>query len=154
MQRAFAVAQNGKPGPVFVEIPVDVAAAPAEIPGYRRPLVGLRSAGDAAAVERATRLLADSERPVIWAGGGVGLSGAEEALVALAETLDAPVVTTPSGRGSIYEAHRLAFGSVGLYRTRSSARDPSTSRTASSTSARGWRSSRRVSAATSPRLRE
>ena len=122
MQRAFAVAQNGKPGPVFVEIPVDVAAAPAEIPGYRRPLVGLRSAGDAAAVERATRLLADSERPVIWAGGGVGLSGAEEALVALAETLDAPVVTTPSGRGSIYEAHRLAFGSVGLYRTRSSAR--------------------------------
>ena len=90
---------------------------------------------------------------MIWAGGGVGLSGAEEALVALAETLDAPVVTTPSGRGSIYEAHRLAFGSVGLYRTRSSAR-PSTSRTASSTSARGWRSSRRVSAATSPRLRE
>ena len=69
-----------------------------------------------------SRLLADSERPVIWAGGGVGLSGAEEALVALAETLDAPVVTTPSGRGSISETHRLAFGSVGLYRTRSSAR--------------------------------
>jgi acetolactate synthase-1/2/3 large subunit len=122
MQRAFAVAQNGKPGPVFVEVPVDVAAAEAEIPGYRRPLVGLRSAGDSAAVERASQLLAASERPVIWAGGGVGLSGAEDALVALAETLDAPVVTTPSGRGSISEAHRLAFGSVGLYRTRSSAR--------------------------------
>ena len=122
MQRAFAVAQNGKPGPVFVEIPVDVAAAEAEIPGYRRPLVGLRSAGDPAAVERASQLLAAAERPVIWAGGGVGLSGAEDALVALAETLDAPVVTTPSGRGSISEAHRLAFGSVGLYRTRSSAR--------------------------------
>ena len=58
MQRAFAVAQNGKPGPVFVEIPVDVAAAEAEIPGYRRPLVGLRSAGDPAAVEQASRLLA------------------------------------------------------------------------------------------------
>ena len=122
MQRAFAVAQNGKPGPVFVEIPVDVAAAEAEIPAYRRPLTGLRSAGDPAAVEQASRLLAASERPVIWAGGGVGLSGAEDALVALAETLDAPVVTTPSGRGSISEAHRLAFGSVGLYRTRSSAR--------------------------------
>jgi len=73
LQRAFAIAQNGKPGPVFVEIPVDVAAAEAEIPGYRRPLVGLRSAGDPRAVERATSLLAASERPVIWAGGGVGL---------------------------------------------------------------------------------
>ena len=122
LQRAFAVAQNGKPGPVFVEIPVDVAATEAEIPEYRRPLVGLRSAGDPTAVEEAARLLADSERPVIWAGGGVGLSGAEDALVAFAETLDAPVVTTPSGRGSISEEHRLAFGSVGLYRTRSSAR--------------------------------
>jgi len=122
MQRAFAVAQNGRPGPVFVEIPVDVATAEAEIPRYRRPLTGLRSAGDPAAVDQASRLLAASERPVIWAGGGVGLSGAEDALVALAETLDAPVVTTPSGRGSISEAHRLAFGTVGLYRTRSSAR--------------------------------
>ena len=122
MQRAFAVARNGKPGPVFVEIPVDVAAAEAEIPGYRRPLTGLRSAGDPAAIERASQLLAESDRPVIWAGGGVALSGAEDALVALADALDAPVVTTPSGRGSISEAHRLAFGSVGLYRTRSSAR--------------------------------
>ncbi|MGI8973718.1 MAG: thiamine pyrophosphate-binding protein [Gaiella sp.] len=122
MQRAFALAQNGKPGPVFVEIPVDVAATEVEIPTYRRPLVGLRSAGDPAAVEEASRLLARAERPVIFAGGGVGLSGAEDALVALAETLDAPVVTTPSSRGSISEAHRLAFGSVGLYRTRSSAR--------------------------------
>ena len=52
LQRAFAIAQNGKPGPVFVEIPVDVAAAEAEIPGYRRPLVDLRSAGDPRAVER------------------------------------------------------------------------------------------------------
>jgi acetolactate synthase-1/2/3 large subunit len=59
---------------------------------------------------------------VLWAGGGVGLSGAEEELVALAEALDAPVVTTPSGRGSISEEHRLAFGVVGLYRTESSAR--------------------------------
>ena len=59
---------------------------------------------------------------MIFAGGGVGLSGAERELVALAERLDAPVVTTPSGRGSISEEHRLSFGLVGLYRTESSAR--------------------------------
>ncbi|MFN0153744.1 MAG: thiamine pyrophosphate-binding protein [Gaiella sp.] len=122
MQRAFAVARSGRPGPVFVEIPGDVAGTEAEIPVYRRPLSDLRSAGAPDAVAAAARLIDAAERPVIWAGGGVGLSGAEDALVALAERLDAPVVATPSGRGSISEHHRLAFGSVGLYRTRSSAR--------------------------------
>ena len=122
MERAFSIARNGKPGPVFVEIPGDVAGMEAEIPPYTPLLSPLRAAGDPEAVEQAARLLADAERPVIWAGGGVGLAGAEAELVALAERLDAPVVTTPSGRGSISEAHRLAFGNVGLYRTRSSAR--------------------------------
>jgi len=120
--RAFALARSGRPGPVFVEIPADVAGMAAEIPAYRRPLAGLRAAGDPEAVARAAALLAAAERPVVWAGGGVGLAGAEAALVALAERLDAPVVTTPSGRGSISEEHRLAFGLVGLYRTESSAR--------------------------------
>jgi acetolactate synthase-1/2/3 large subunit len=121
MQRAFALARYGQPGPVFVEIPADVAGASAEMPGYRSP-VELRPGPDPGAVERTVRLLEQAERPVIWAGGGVGLAGAEGALVQLAERLDAPVVTTPSGRGSISEDHRLAFGLVGLYRTRSSAR--------------------------------
>ncbi len=122
MQRAFALARNGRPGPVYVEIPADVATTEAAIPPYRRPLSGLRPAGDPEAVERAAALLREADRPVVWAGGGVGLSGAEPELVALAERLDCPVVTTPSGRGSISEAHRLAFGLVGLYRTESSAR--------------------------------
>jgi acetolactate synthase I/II/III large subunit len=122
MERAFALAQTGKPGPVYVEVPVDVAATGAEIPNYEPPLVELRSAGDPALVERAATLLGSAERPVIFAGGGIGLSGAERELVTLAERLDAPVVTTPSGRGSISEEHRLSFGLVGLYRTESSAR--------------------------------
>jgi acetolactate synthase-1/2/3 large subunit len=121
MQRAFAVARNGKPGPVFVEIPGDVAGTAAETPEYR-PSLAPRAGGDPGDVERAATLLGEAERPVIWAGGGVTLAGAERALVELAERLDAPVVTTPSGRGSISEEHRLAFGLVGLYRTRSSAR--------------------------------
>jgi acetolactate synthase I/II/III large subunit len=122
MERAFALAQTGKPGPVYVELPMDVAADGADIPAYRRPDVDLRSAGDPGAVERAASVLGSAARPVIFAGGGVGLSGAEQELVALAEHLDAPVLTTPSGRGSISEEHRLAFGLVGLYRTESSAR--------------------------------
>jgi acetolactate synthase-1/2/3 large subunit len=122
MQRAFALARSGRPGPTYVEIPADVAAAEVEIKPYRKPLSPLRAAGDPGAVGQAARLLAGADRPLIWAGGGVGLAGAEPELLALAERLDAPVVTTPSGRGSISEEHRLAFGLVGLYRTRSSAR--------------------------------
>jgi acetolactate synthase-1/2/3 large subunit len=122
LERAFALARNGRPGPVFIEIPGDVAATDADIPGYRRPLAPLRAAADPEALEEAAQLLADAERPVVWAGGGVGLAGAEAELVELAERIDAPVVTTPSGRGSIPEEHRLAFGLVGLYRTESSAR--------------------------------
>jgi acetolactate synthase-1/2/3 large subunit len=122
MERAFALAQTGKPGPVYVEVPADVAATGAEIPTYQRPLVDLRSAGDPALAERAASLLDAATRPVIFAGGGVVLSDAEHDLLALAERLDAPIVTTPSGRGSISEEHRLSFGLVGLYRTESSAR--------------------------------
>jgi acetolactate synthase-1/2/3 large subunit len=122
LERAFALARNGRPGPVFVEIPGDVAATDAEIPAYRRPLAPLRAGADPDALEAAARVLAEAERPVIWAGGGVGLAGAEAELAELAERIDAPVVTTPSGRGSISEEHRLAFGLVGLYRTESSAR--------------------------------
>jgi acetolactate synthase-1/2/3 large subunit len=116
VERAFQLARTGKPGPVFVELPADVAATEVEIPPYHRAVGELRAAGDPAAVARAAGLLA------VVAGGGVGLSAAEAALVELAERLQAPVVTTPSGRGSISEAHPLAFGAVGLYRTESSAR--------------------------------
>ncbi len=122
IERAFELAQTGKPGPVFVEIPGDVALSDAAIPPYRQALADLRTAGDPSLIAAAAALLDSAERPVIYAGGGVGLSGAEDEIVALAERLDAPVLTTPSGRGSISEAHRLAFGGVGLYRTRSSAR--------------------------------
>ena len=122
LERAFHLAQNGKPGPVFVEIPGDVASTQTEIPDYRPLPAPLRPAGDPVLVAAASELLEGSQRPVIVVGGGVGLAQAERELVELAERLDAPVVTTPSGRGSISETHRLAFGVVGLYRTESSAK--------------------------------
>lgn len=119
--RAFAQAANGKPGPVYVEIPIDVAAAAVEMPEYRRLQYPIRCSADPDLVRRAAELLAASRRPVIWAGGGVPRSRAERELVALAERLHAPVVTTPQGRGTIPEDHPLSFGQVGLYRTKSTA---------------------------------
>ena len=64
----------------------------------------------AAAVERAADLLAAATRPLLWAGGGVVSAGASAELVALAERLGAPVLTSVEGRGAIAEDHPLAIG--------------------------------------------
>ena len=118
MRRAFSVAGSGKPGPVFVEIPSDVGTAPAEMESYRPSPRPLRCAADPEALKRAAEMIAAAERPVLVAGGGVVLSAAGADLLALAEQEHLPVMTTFSGRGSISEEHPLAFGLVGLYRTR------------------------------------
>lgn len=118
MRRAFSLATNGQPGPIFVEIPPEVGMDQAEMPAYRPAERYIRPAGDPARVEKAAALLAEARRPLIVAGGGVLRSGAHAELRALAERLGMPVMTTPSGRGCIPENHPLSIGQVGLYRTR------------------------------------
>jgi len=76
MRRAFSLATNGQPGPVFVEIPVEVGAARVEMPPYLPAERWIRSAGDPERVHRAAVLIAEAERPLIVAGGGTLRSGA------------------------------------------------------------------------------
>ncbi len=118
MRRAFALATNGQPGPIFLEIPQEVGTGEAEaapyIPGERH----IRTAGEPARVAAAVQLMAAARYPLLVAGGGLRSSGAHAELIALAELMGMPVLTTPSGRGSIPEDHPLSFGQVGLYRTR------------------------------------
>lgn len=118
MRRAFSLATNGQPGPIFVEIPFEVGNASAEMPDYVPAERYIRSAGDPARVKEVAALLAEANRPLIVAGGGVLRSGAHAELRGLAELLGMPVMTTPSGRGCISEDHPLSIGQVGLYRTR------------------------------------
>jgi acetolactate synthase-1/2/3 large subunit len=118
MRRAFSIAVSGKPGPVYLEIPANVALRQADIPDYSPNPGPLRPAGDPEAVEAAAELLAKARRPLIVAGGGTVSSGALAELRTLAEMRLAPVMTTPSGRGSLPEDHPLALGLVGLYRTK------------------------------------
>jgi len=118
MQRAFSLAINGKPGPVFIEIPYDIGDEECEIPEYKPPDRPLRIRGDPDRIGKAIDLILEAERPIIQAGGGVILSKAFNELRNFAELLGIPVVTTASGRGSIPEGHPLALGLVGLYRTR------------------------------------
>ena len=118
MRRAFSISTSGKPGPVFMEIPFDVGNADYTGPSYTPVGPIPRTRPEASAVSAALKLIGASERPVIVAGGGVVLSRAFDELRTFAETLAIPILTTPSGRGSIPEDHPLAFGLVGLYRTR------------------------------------
>ncbi len=118
IHRAFSLATNGQPGPIYVEIPTEVGRNPAEIPEYVVAKRYIRPAGDPSRIKQGSKLIVDAKSPLIIAGGGARRSGAHKEVKNLAELLGAPVLTTPSGRGIIEENHPLAFGQVGLYRTR------------------------------------
>lgn len=112
VREAFAQVRSGRPRPAGLEIPPDVLQATADVtildPAAAEPL-----GPDVDAIEQAARVLAAAERPVILAGGGVGAAGASLALTRLAETLDAPVVTSRNGRGAISDRHPLALTQLG-----------------------------------------
>lgn len=96
LDRAFAVMLSARPGPVHIEIPIDVMSERIDPPGGVAALPGL-PAPSPDALEEAAALIAAARQPVILAGGGAKRAAA--ALCALAERIDAPVVTTVNGRG-------------------------------------------------------
>jgi acetolactate synthase-1/2/3 large subunit len=122
LHEAFAIARSGKPGPVLVDVPRDLMDA--KVP--RRPYIPLgprpRPAGDAARVAAAAAALAGAGHPIIVAGGGAVAADAARELVALAELLAAPVLTSLAGRGSIPDDHPLSAGGLGPHRNRLSKR--------------------------------
>ena len=101
--------RRGRPQPGAVEIPIDLQYRTAEVQIVGSPDVE-RLSPDENLLDQAAELLQQAERPIIWAGGGVNISGAAHELTALAERLGAPVVTTIEGRGSISEAHEFSLG--------------------------------------------
>jgi acetolactate synthase-1/2/3 large subunit len=118
IRRAFHLAKNGKPGPIYLDIPLDVGQETTLKRGYVPSDPIIRIKPDQEEVKRVGDLLLNSENPVIVAGGGAHYSNASAELTALSELLAIPVLTTPSGRGIIPENHPLALGLVGLYRTK------------------------------------
>lgn len=103
LDRAFAAMTAGRPGPVHIEVPLDVMKQQIDTPA-ERAMVSSRKAPDPAIIAQAARLLDGATKPLILAGGGA--VGAADAITELAETLDAPVVTTTNARG-ILGGHRL-----------------------------------------------
>ena len=124
IHRAFSIAMNGQPGPVFLELPYDVGGnitngldIAIEEPKYT-PATRIRTAGDPKLICKAIELLLKTDQAVVIAGNGVMLSHASEEFKEFVELLGTPFVTTPGGRGILPEDHPLALGLSGLYRTR------------------------------------
>jgi acetolactate synthase-1/2/3 large subunit len=113
MRRAFTQVRNGRPRPAVVEIPVDVFPEEAPEPLAYQPTFHARSGPDPRAVAKAAEVLVAAVRPVIYAGQGVHYAQAWDRLRELAELLEAPVVTSLSGKSAFPETHPLSAGSGG-----------------------------------------
>jgi len=115
---AFHVATTGRPGPVVVDLPKDVANQQMEwywpkrldLPGYQPT-----TKGHPKMIEQAARLIAESSRPVVLAGGGLVRAGAGEALREFVDRSGIPVTTTLMGRGILPDSHPRALGMPGMH---------------------------------------
>ena len=114
-RRAFQLAREGRPGPVLIDLPLDVQLQEIEYdPELDEPLPVIRPAPARARIRRAVELLMAARRPIIVAGGGVIIADASEELAALAEYLQIPVSPTLMARGAIPHDHPLFAGTVGI----------------------------------------
>ncbi len=111
VHEAFERVQRGRRRPVEIEMPPEAFIEEADV-ALPDAADDIRLAADPADVERAAAVLAGAERPLIWAGGGVVLGDAGAQLTAVAEFLQAAVVTTRQGKGAIDDRHPLSVGTA------------------------------------------
>src|SRR4249920_827452 len=114
-QQAFHLMRSGRPGPVLIDLPFDVQVAEIEFdPDTYEPLPVYKPKASRKQVEKALDMLAQAERPLIVAGGGVINADASDLLIEFAEVTGVPVVPTLMGWGTIPDDHPLMAGMVGL----------------------------------------
>jgi len=118
MERAFHLATTGRPGPVLVDVPMDLFSTDLPVDAFDQvPAEIARPALDPAMAERIVQMLADAHRPLIYAGGGVLSARASQELAALAEALEVPVAHSLMGKGCLHEDHPLLLGMTGFWGT-------------------------------------
>lgn len=118
VQEAFHVATTGRPGPVLIDLPKDIANATMEwewpdkinLPGYKPTTYGHPKQ-----IKDAAKLIAQSKKPVIYCGGGILKARAAQSLKEFAELVGAPVVTTLMARGAFPDDHELCLGMPGMH---------------------------------------
>ena len=117
VREAFYIAQEGRPGPVLIDIPraVQLELAEAEFPEVTAPETPEVSEEAMERLKEAARLINEAERPLIISGHGVMTSGAAKELLSLAERSGIPVITTLLGLGSFPGGHPLSMGMLGMH---------------------------------------
>lgn len=119
MDKAFRLAESGRPGPVLIDVPMDMFSREMEedlwARTYKDSHVTMRPALDPAAARAIAEKLVNAGNPVLHAGGGILLSQASEELAALAEFLDIPVSRTLAGQGCLSDRHPLMVGQTGFW---------------------------------------
>ncbi len=118
IKEAFHIATTGRPGPVLIDIPVDVSRGEIEfaypdsvnLPGYKPTYKG-----HAKQIRQAAKMITKARKPLLYVGGGVVASGAAKELKELAELMQLPVTTTMMGKGSFPEDHHLWIGMPGMH---------------------------------------
>ena len=122
IREAFYIAGTGRPGPVLIDLPVDVTKEeidfdPDELPAMKLPGYKPTFKGHPKQIREAARVIAAAQRPVIYAGGGVITADASEELRELALYGHIPVTTTLTGKGCFPEDHDLSMGMLGMHGT-------------------------------------
>ncbi|CAL9289833.1 glyoxylate carboligase [Streptomyces sp. SudanB182_2057] len=114
-QQAFHLMRSGRPGPVLIDLPIDVQLTEIEFdPETYEPLPVYKPTASRAQIEKAITFLLESERPVIVAGGGIIGADASDLLVEFAELTQTPVIPTLMGWGTLPDDHELNAGMVGV----------------------------------------
>jgi len=118
VERAFHLAQSGRPGPVLVDVPMDIFSADLDVDAFATTPPEIAKSGlDPATAARIVDALATSRRPVLYAGGGVLSGRATKELQELAEALQVPVAHTLMGKGCLPHEHPLLLGQSGFWGT-------------------------------------
>ena len=122
VKEAFYIAGTGRPGPVLIDLPKDVSTGEVDEASSPPPAISLRGyqptyEGHVRQIDKALDLIAEAERPLVYAGGGVILSGASAELREFIETAAIPVTTTLMGLGAIPGDHPLNLGMLGMHGT-------------------------------------
>jgi acetolactate synthase-1/2/3 large subunit len=118
VERAFHLAQSGRPGPVLVDVPMDIFSADLDVSAFATTPPEIAKSGlDPATAARIVDALATSRRPVLYAGGGVLSARASRELQELAEALQVPVAHTLMGKGCLPHEHPLLLGQSGFWGT-------------------------------------